>query len=298
MAWPRSFAATWRWLRGRPRLFSRRGGPALEPRQSLAVNLDQVTAFVDLGSSPRGNNAAPRGRKGFSFRNLGLHLACGSLALIFACKAEKPPAPKPERSPGAAAKDAPQGTQNWDPAQEPAILTFAGERGRFVDTAKLAEIPNEARGLVRVALLDDQKRPPAGKVWVANLNQSQEGGLYALELIQRGDFELFALGMGRSSKVALPEGLEPPKQIAPGEKVIVYKTAWCGVCNKVQSYLKQKGVAFVAKDIEKDKSAAAELQAKAQKAGVATGSVPIIDVSGQLMVGFDRRRLDEMLANR
>ena len=77
--------------------------------------------------------------------------------------------------------------------------------------------------------------------------------------------------------------------------VIVYKTAWCGVCKQVERYLKKKGVPYTAKDIEKDRAAATELQAKAAAQKVKTGSVPIIDVKGTLVVGFDRKRLEAML---
>ena len=58
---------------------------------------------------------------------------------------------------------------------------------------------------------------------------------------------------------------------------------------------RQEGVAYVAKDIEKDPAAAGELQQKARAKGVATGSVPVIDVRGELMVGFDRARLEKLL---
>ena len=79
------------------------------------------------------------------------------------------------------------------------------------------------------------------------------------------------------------------------DEIVVYKTAWCGVCSKLTAYLDKKGVEYVAKDIEKDRDAAAELQAKAKEKGVPTGSVPVIDVGGELMVGFDRARLEELL---
>jgi hypothetical protein len=54
-------------------------------------------------------------------------------------------------------------------------------------------------------------------------------------------------------------------------------------------------VPYQAKDIEKDPQAAAELKAKAAEGGVRTGSVPIIDVKGELLVGFDRARLEQLL---
>ncbi|MCH9688294.1 MAG: hypothetical protein K0V04_43085 [Deltaproteobacteria bacterium] len=132
-------------------------------------------------------------------------------------------------------------------------------------------------------------------VWVTDLNTPREGGGYDLRTVARDDFEEEALGKGRSSKAALPGDLEAPQQFAAGDGVIVYKTAWCGVCKKVESYLERKGVDYIAKDIEKDRQAAGELKAKSQAQGVRMGSVPVIDVGGKLIVGFDRARLEKLL---
>ena len=176
-----------------------------------------------------------------------------------------------------------------------AVLTFAGERGKFSDGKNVDDVPAESRGLVKVSLLEGPS-PPDGHVWAANLRTPNEDGSFALKPVPRDLYEELALGQGMSSKVELPEGLEPPQGVTstPGQ-VIVYKTAWCGVCKKVEAYLERKGVDYVAKDIEQDREAAAELQAKAGKAGVRTGSVPVIDVGGELLVGFDRDRLEKLL---
>lgn len=207
------------------------------------------------------------------------------------CEPDKPPAPKP-------ASDAPQDaarTATFDPDADQAVLTFAGERGSFRDSAKVEDVPEPARGLVRVNLLQGPAAPP-GTVWVTNLRKPDDEGAFALSTVPRELFEELALGQGLSSEVELPPGLEPPTDIATAAgEVIVYKTAWCGVCKKVQSYLDRKGVPYVAKDIEKDHAAAAELQAKAKQAGAPMGSVPVIDVGGELIVGFDRARLEKLL---
>jgi glutaredoxin len=179
----------------------------------------------------------------------------------------------------------------------PAVLTYAGERGAFTDASKIDDVPEGSRGMVRVTLVGGEQ-PPAGQVWVANLRTPDPEGNYRLSTVPRDRFEELALGQGLSSTFELPEGLEPPESvaaIAPGQ-VIVYKTAWCGVCKQVEAYLRRKGVDYVAKDIEKDRAAAAELQAKASEGGVRTGSVPIIDIGGELIVGFDRARLEKLLA--
>ncbi len=214
--------------------------------------------------------------------------ALGLFLVLGACEPETPPQPD---APAAADESATEAS--FEPGVTKAVLTFASDRGAFADSSKVDDVPEASRGMVRISLLEGPK-PPQGPVWVANLN---EAGTVALTTVPRDMFEELALGQGLKSEVALPEGLEPPPQVAANtDAVIVYKTAWCGVCKKVQSYLDRKGVKYVAKDIEKDRTAAAELQAKASKAGVQTGSVPVIDVGGELMVGFDRGRLEKLLA--
>lgn len=233
-----------------------------------------------------------RARASTGWLRIGLGAA---LALAVACEDEKPPAP-PATSP-----DAPEGEAAataeafYEPGAAPAVLTYAGDRGAFADTSKPEAVPEEAKGLVRVKLLEGQAAPP-GKVWVANLRTPEpDGKTFRLQAVDRDSFEELALGQGRASAVELPQGLEPPKQVAVTDGVVVYKTAWCGVCKQLESYLKKKGVEYQAKDIEKDREAASELKAKAEAQNVRTGSVPVIDVRGQLIVGFDRARLEKLL---
>lgn len=207
------------------------------------------------------------------------------------CGEERPPAPE---TPPAAAGEQTAASAKYVDGETAAVLTYAGERGEFADAQRAGDIPEEARGMVRVKLLDGPQ-PPPGRVWVANLRELS-GNEVELSTVERDLFEEYALGDGRKSdaKLNLPEGIEPP-EVAANEGVIVYKTDWCGVCKKLLAYLDRKGVKYEAKDIEKSPEAAAELQAKAKQKGVQTGSVPIIDVRGELLVGFDRARLEKLL---
>lgn len=220
---------------------------------------------------------------------------CARVVCLFlvtlGCEPEKPPAPaRPASAPVAAQEEA-----AVLPADaKDAVLTFAGDRGQFKDTGKPADIPEEARGLVRVSLLHGPP-PPPGRVWVANLKTPEADGFFKLTTVERNLFEELALGQGRSSAVELPPGLEAPTPAPREADVIVYKTEWCGVCKQLTAYLDRKGTKYVAKDIEKDPAAAGELQAKAKEKGVKTGSVPVVDVRGELMVGFNRARLEQLL---
>lgn len=82
---------------------------------------------------------------------------------------------------------------------------------------------------------------------------------------------------------------------AASSDVVLYSTSWCGYCRQTRQYLKSKKVAFVERDVEKDQGAAEELSRKAVAAGVRPQGVPVIDVRGKLILGFDREALDAAL---
>jgi glutaredoxin len=232
-------------------------------------------------------------------------VSCASLFIV-ACAPERPPRPEDEDGPPRASQAAQlaqdeggktgeaEGGVWFEKGNQAVIVTYPADRGVFKDTSKPEDVPEGSRGLVRIKLLEGPAAP-AGQVWIANLGALEEKGRVKLEPIQRNMFEELALGEGLSSKVTLPEGIELPDVQPPGEEIIVYKTEWCGVCKQVMAYFDRKGVSYVAKDIEKDSGAAAELQAKAKAKGMKTGSVPVIDVQGELIVGFDRKRLESMI---
>ncbi len=211
---------------------------------------------------------------------------CLTAALVPSCGEELPPQAAPSTQTQAAAA-------TWSPTQA-AVLTYVGPRGELLDVQRVEDIPEDRRGFVGVHRLDGE-RAPAGSVWVANLAEPSSADTYELRAVQVGEFELLMLGSGASSKVELPEGLTLPEVKPQTEAIIVYKTEWCGVCKKLRQWLDSKNVEYVLKDIEKDPEAAAELRAKSQAAGVAMGSVPVIDVRGELFVGFDRKALEKRI---
>lgn len=74
--------------------------------------------------------------------------------------------------------------------------------------------------------------------------------------------------------------------------VIIYSTSWCAYCKMAKEYLDSLYVPNVEKDIESDESAHNELMQKI--AGNFRG-VPVIDISGDIILGFDRQKIDESL---
>ena len=75
--------------------------------------------------------------------------------------------------------------------------------------------------------------------------------------------------------------------------VIVYSTSWCGYCKMLKQYLTDKNVPWVEKNIETDAAAHKELMDKVQ--GEFRG-VPVSDVRGTIVLGFDRHSIDAALA--
>lgn len=75
---------------------------------------------------------------------------------------------------------------------------------------------------------------------------------------------------------------------APAPKVTVYRTSWCAFCHTEMQWLDRLGIPYVAKDIEADPVAHEELMKKIN--GDFRG-VPVTDVAGDIILGFDRPKL-------
>lgn len=72
--------------------------------------------------------------------------------------------------------------------------------------------------------------------------------------------------------------------------VTIYTTPTCGFCHMAKSYFNQTGVKYKEIDVSSDMKAAQEMVAKSGQMGV-----PVIDVDGQITVGFDKPRLQKLL---
>ena len=76
------------------------------------------------------------------------------------------------------------------------------------------------------------------------------------------------------------------------KKVIVYSTSWCGFCSAEKDWLEHNGIKFEAKDVEEDSKAREELL---EKMCWEFRGVPVPDVNGEIVLGFDRARLSKLL---
>lgn len=80
--------------------------------------------------------------------------------------------------------------------------------------------------------------------------------------------------------------------MSDASQVTIYSTTWCAFCKTEKQYLDKLGVAYVEKDIEADKDAYNELMGKN---GGAFQGVPVTDIAGELVLGFDRAKIDTLL---
>ena len=75
--------------------------------------------------------------------------------------------------------------------------------------------------------------------------------------------------------------------------VVVYTTPACGYCYQAKEFLSQRGVPFTEHNVGADPAAAAEMVRLSGQRGV-----PVIMVDDQVVIGFDRPRLDQLLGAR
>ena len=73
------------------------------------------------------------------------------------------------------------------------------------------------------------------------------------------------------------------------KEVTVFTSQLCSYCYVAKDYLSSKGVQYIEKDVETDQEARQELMQKGITA------VPVIKIEEELIVGFDKYRIDELL---
>ena len=210
------------------------------------------------------------------------------LAIVLACAPETPPRPeradRPDAAEGAAARMRPRATTRR--SRRGADLRG---RSRRVPGHEVARCDPRGEPRPRARLAARRSRATAGHGVGRQLPRVRRGrhgrAHHRCARCIRGA----RAGPGPVEQGRAARGSQaPPQAAAQTGEIVVYKTAWCGVCKKLEGYLKRKGVQYAAKDIEKDPQAAAELRSKAAGKGIKTSSVPVIDVRGELIVGFDR----------
>jgi glutaredoxin len=186
------------------------------------------------------------------------------------------------------------------------MLTWIDAKGETHVELRPIDVPAEGRAMVRV-VVSDREDGTRDLFYVADLTKKREDGTYPTQTMRRRDWESEiekrrAAYLAKVAPPPAPTGSgaagEPPRpgQDARSAAVIIYGASWCGPCHEAERYLKSKGVRYVMKDIEETPGAAAEMREKLARAGRHGGSIPVIDVRGEILIGFSAAAIDRALA--
>jgi glutaredoxin len=182
------------------------------------------------------------------------------------------------------------------------FLTWVDAKGDFHVAQKVADVPAERRDQVRVVRTDREEGTGAW-VYVADLRTRRADGTYPVITRTRAQWD----EVGASLRKARLEALAPAAQPAAGSAsvggvaasgpVVIYGSETCGACRMAARWLTERKVAFVEKRVDESDAARAELETKLRRANLPDrGQIPVIDVHGRLLIGFDPRSLERALS--
>jgi len=72
--------------------------------------------------------------------------------------------------------------------------------------------------------------------------------------------------------------------------VIMYTTPTCVYCRAAKEFFQEHSVQYEEKDVVQDEQAREDMIQKSGQLGV-----PVIDIDGEIVIGFDKKRLSELL---
>jgi len=191
------------------------------------------------------------------------------------------------------------------------LLTWIDDKGDFHVVQKPADVPKEGRDRVRV-VVTTREEGTVKLVYVSNLNEVTPTGAYRVKTMTRAAWDELGAGKRKARLEALaPSAVPAPSESAPGAQpdaptaakkalasgisATIYGASWCKPCHDTAKYLKQRGVTVVDKDIDENPVAAAEMRQKLERAGRSGSSIPVIDLMGQILVGFSPMALDQAI---
>lgn len=76
----------------------------------------------------------------------------------------------------------------------------------------------------------------------------------------------------------------------PAKQVTVYSTPTCSWCTTIKNYLRKNNIRFTDIDVSRDQKAAEAMVKKSGQQGV-----PQTDINGQVVIGFDQKKIDQLL---
>ncbi|MSP23681.1 MAG: glutaredoxin family protein [Myxococcales bacterium] len=201
------------------------------------------------------------------------------------------------------------------------LFTWLDERGNTHTAVFLSEIPEAGRAAVRVVTKDAGH---GSAFYVADLSKKQADLSYPVRTMPRSEWEALleqrraaqrkpppAPATPADDNPGMPRGGHPRQDPQPraevpapvpgdeaahGVAAIVYGAEWCGPCHEARRHLARRGAKITYYDIEQEPERGRELQRKLRAAKRSGGSIPVVDIQGTLVVGYNPRAIDQALA--
>jgi arsenate reductase-like glutaredoxin family protein len=189
-------------------------------------------------------------------------------------------------------------------------LTFFwfDERGNAHGVSRMEEVPPAQRATVRVEPSDPEQRTP-GWVFVADLRAAGPDGRFVVRVVPSEQLATeLAARTGLAQAMAAPPPSAPSAApagtaaiLAPSApnngqaRVVLYGAEWCSACHQAANWLRANNIPFIERDIEREPQAQQEMIARARAQGVPTGSIPLIEVGGRMLVGFSPEAIQQAL---
>lgn len=192
------------------------------------------------------------------------------------------------------------------------LLTWLDEHGDFHVVEHVAEVPEAGRAAVRV-VVTDRADGTGESIYVADLRTKGPDAAYPVKAMARAEWDELGASKRKARLEALAPSAAPPATSSAGASegpsagsvtpavrgdisAIIYGASWCNPCHQAQALLESLGVKVTKKDIEESDAAQREMQEKLRRIHRQGGSIPVIDVMGQIFVGYSEGALRAAVA--
>ncbi len=160
---------------------------------------------------------------------------------------------------------------------------------QFIDTVNTATLLGADRmllGLIPMAVMVEKKD---SAVSVGIMNPQLLAGTPAMETLEEA---IGAMDANLKALVNEAAGVGEPKI----ENIRLYSTATCPYCKMEKEYLEKNNVSFDLVMVDADRKAAEEMVAKSGQTGVPQTEVRYDSGDYDLIIGFDKGRLNQLLS--